>query len=89
MPTPITAKSLIAAGLSRSAAHHVMAGSRQLGLPLALWLLDECGLIAPALEGKTARELALLRQMYPPAAPQSVLDRRAANGNAAAGAKAA
>lgn len=73
-----TARDLIEAGLSRSFAHHVAAGTRHVGIPLALWLKDECGITVKAIADKTKRELELLRSMYPPRAPEKVVERRAA-----------
>ena len=72
MPKAATAHSLIEAGLSRSYAYHVMAGTRTLPVPVALWLLDTKGLVAPALEGKTKREIDVLRGMFEPAPPKPV-----------------
>lgn len=71
-----TARDLIDAGLSRSFAHHVMAGTRVCKPTLALWLLDRFDLIVPPIAGKTKREIDLLRTMYPPEAPISIERRR-------------
>lgn len=68
----------MAAGLSKSMAYHVISGERGIGLPLAIWLYDQDGLKVGPLQGKTAREIAVLRQVHQPAAPDSVLARRAA-----------
>jgi hypothetical protein len=73
------AKTLIDAGLSKSFAYHVVNGAREIGVPLALWLLDNDGIKVGPLAGKTAAEIRLLRNMYAPNAPESVLRRRAAN----------
>jgi hypothetical protein len=75
MPNPITAQDLTRAGLSRSFAHHILAGSRVCGVPLALWLLDEFGLEVPPLAGRSPEEIASLRSIYSPAAPRSVMSR--------------
>lgn len=71
MNEPVTARRLIDAGLSRSFAHFVVRGDRNLSVPTALWLLDSSGLTAGPLIGKSDDELALLREMYPPAPPPS------------------
>lgn len=72
-----TAAILMAAGLSKSMAYHATSGARKIGVPLALWLHDNDGVKVGPLEGKTQREIAVLRQIYEPSAPQSVLARRA------------
>lgn len=76
MATP-TAADLIAAGLSESMAYHAVAGTRNIGIPLALWLHERDGLKVGPLSGKTPAEIRLLRGMYSPAAPESVIARRA------------
>lgn len=73
-----TAKELIDAGLSKSFAYFVVSGDKTPTVPLALWLLDECGLAVPPLSGKAKHEIDVLRSMYPPQAPKSILRRRAA-----------
>lgn len=73
-----TASELIAAGLSESMAYHVAAGTRNVGIPLALWLHERDGLKVGPLDGKSTAEIRLLKGMYTPAAPQSVIARRAA-----------
>ena len=78
MADQITARSLIDAGLSRSFAHFVIKGDRKLGVSTALWLLDEHGLKAGPLAGKSAREIETLRDVYPAEAPASVRKRVAA-----------
>lgn len=77
MTQPVTASALREAGLSRSFADHVIAGTRQIGLPLALWLHENDGLKAGPLAGKTLAEIRLMRRLYDPSAPASVLRRRA------------
>lgn len=72
-----TAAELIAAGLSESMAYHVAAGTRKISIPLALWLHERDRLKVGPLEGKSAAEIRLLKGMYAPAAPQSVIARRA------------
>ena len=79
MAKDITARALMEAGLSRSFAHHVMAGSRKVGVPLALWLLDQHDLSVPPVAGKSKAELRFLRSMYEAKAPASVSRRVAAN----------
>lgn len=69
MPHPATVPELIEAGLGRSTAYAVMAGNRDVSVPVALWLLDEHGLVVPALEGKSKREIDALRGMFEPAPP--------------------
>lgn len=78
MAQQITSADLRKAGLSRSFADHVVAGTRNIGIPLALWLLDNHGLRAGPLAGKSKAEVRLLRSMYEPRAPESIA-RRAAN----------
>lgn len=73
-----TAADLIAAGLSESMAYHAIAGTRKISVPLALWLHERDGLKVGPLDGKSAAEIRLLRGMYSPAAPASVIARRAA-----------
>jgi hypothetical protein len=73
-----TALDLIAAGLSESMAYHALAGTRNVSVPLALWLLDNDGLAVGPVVGKSKAELRMLRSLYAPAAPASVLRRRAA-----------
>lgn len=46
---------------------------------MALWLHDEQGLTVPQLAGKTKRELDVLRSMYEPKAPRTVIDRLGEN----------
>lgn len=77
MAKPADAASLIAAGISRSHAHHVMAGTRRLAVAVALWLLDEHGLIAPQLGELSKRDVEGLRRTFAPA-PPSPTHRRAA-----------
>jgi len=72
-----TASDLIAAGLSESMAYHAIAGTRNISISLALWLLDNHGLAAGPIVGKSKAEMRLLRSLYAPAAPASVLRRRA------------
>lgn len=79
-----TPKALIEAGLTRSFAHHVVAGTRKVRMPLAIWLHDERGLIVKQLEGKTKREIDLLRSMYPPQPPEEFARPRVAAHDAAA-----
>lgn len=76
MATP-SVQHLIAAGLSKSFAYHVVNGVRTMAVPLALWLFEQDGLKAGPLAGKTAAEIKMLRRLYEPAAPRSVLERRA------------
>lgn len=76
MAQEITASRLRAAGLSRSFADHVIAGTRQISVPLALWLWENDRIKAGPLEGKSTAEIRLLRSMYEPSAPASVLARR-------------
>lgn len=83
MAKEITARALMDAGLSRSFAHHVMAGSRKVGIPLALWLLDRHGLAVSPIAGKSKAELRFLRSIYEPKAPKSV-ERRLEPANDAA-----
>lgn len=71
----LTAKSLMRAGLSRSYAHHVVAGTKTPTPALALWLLDKHGLTVPPLAGKTKGQIAALRATFVAAAPESVLRR--------------
>lgn len=73
-----TASKLMAAGLSESMAYHVAAGSRQISIPLALWLHERDGLKVGPLDGKSAAEIRLLKGMYEAAAPASVVARRSA-----------
>lgn len=68
----INAKQLIEAGLSRSFAHHVVAETRKVGLPLAIWLNDEHGLKVGPLVGKTRREIDVLRATHGSEPPASV-----------------
>lgn len=75
MSNELTVRRLMDAGLSKSFAYLVVSGDRDVGVPLALWLLDECGITVPTLLGKTKRELDVLRGMYAPRAPKSVLER--------------
>lgn len=82
MTQSVTAAELRDAGLSRSFADHVLAGTRQVGVPLALWLLDRRGLRVGPVAGRTPAEIRLLRSMYEAKAPASVL-RRAASTDAA------
>lgn len=77
MSDDATVKNLMGAGLSKSFAYLVVSREREVGVPLALWLLDVCGIVVPSLKGKTKREIDVLRSLYPPRAPQSVLDRLA------------
>lgn len=74
-----TANILIRAGLSKSMAYHVVNGVRTISAPLALWLFEADGIKVGPLEGKTPAEIRMLRRLYEPAAPQTVLERRAAN----------
>lgn len=74
--TNATASTLIAAGLSKSMAYHAMTGVRSISVPLALWLYENDGLKVGPLEGRTSREIAVLRQIYEPKAPDSVVKRR-------------
>lgn len=89
MTQEVTARQLQAAGLSRSYAHHVLAGTRQVGVPLALWLLDEHGIAVGPVAGKSKAELRLLRTMYEPRAPESVLQRVSAANDPSPSAEAA
>lgn len=75
MEDTITARRLMKAGLSKSFAHHVLAGTRNVGVPLALWLLDEHRIAVPPIAGKTRRELAVLRDMYRAEPPKSIRER--------------
>lgn len=79
MTQQITSADLRRAGLSRSFADHVIAGTRNVGVPLALWLLDNHKIIAGPLVGKSKAEVRLLRSMYEPRAPKSIERRVAAN----------
>lgn len=74
-----TANILMKAGLSKSMAYHVVNGVRTISAPLALWLFEADGIKVGPLLGKTAAEIRMLRRLYEPAAPQTVLERRAAN----------
>lgn len=78
MANPVAQK-LIASGLSKSMAYHVVNGVRTISVPLALWLFDIDGIRVGPLSGKTASEIRMLRSLYEPCAPASVLNRRAAN----------
>lgn len=78
MAQEITASRLRSAGLSRSFADHVIAGTRQISVPLALWLFENDQIKVGPLEGKSAAEVRLLRSMYEPSAPASVIARRSA-----------
>jgi hypothetical protein len=77
MSNELTVRRLMDAGLSKSFAYLVLEGERTVGVPLALWLLDNHKLTVPPLVGKTKREIDVLRGMYEPRAPQSVIDRLA------------
>jgi hypothetical protein len=77
MNEPVTARALIDAGLSKSFAHFVVKGERSLSVSTALWLLDDHGLMAGPLEGKSKREVETLRGLYAPAPPKSVRHRLA------------
>lgn len=88
MTQQITSADLRRAGLSRSFADHVIAGTRNIGVPLALWLLDNHGIVAGPLVGKSKPEVRLLRSMYEPRAPKSIERRVAANDSTAQGAAA-
>ena len=80
----INAKALVQAGMSKSMAHHVLAGSRKPSIPFALWLLETCGIALDPIAGKSPSEIALLKKLYPPSAPETVLRRRQASGNGVA-----
>ena len=82
MPKLATAKLLIEAGLSRSFANHVMAGTRKVGMPLAIWLHDERGIIVEPLVGKNKRHITMLRDIYGAEPPASIQRRVAANDSA-------
>lgn len=82
--TQITAATLIAAGFSESMAYHAIAGTRQIGIPLALWLYENDGLKVGPLVNRSVREITILRQVHEPKAPQSILDRRQQQSKAAA-----
>jgi hypothetical protein len=73
------AQTLIQAGLSKSMAYHVVNGIRSISIPLALWLFENDRIKVGPLSGKSASEIRTLRGMYEPAAPETVLARRAAN----------
>ena len=73
------AQTLIKAGLSKSMAYHVVNGIRSVSLPLALWLYEHDGLKVGALADKSPAEIKTLRRLYEPAAPETVIARRAAN----------
>lgn len=73
------AQILIRAGLSKSMAYHVVNGIRSISIPLALWLHENDRIKVGPLTGKTASEIRMLRRLYEPVAPDSVIARRAAN----------
>ena len=73
------AQTLIKAGLSKSMAYHVANGVRSVSLPLALWLYERDKIKVGPLVGKSPVEIKTLRRMYEPAAPDTVIARRAAN----------
>ena len=73
-----TADILMTAGLSKSMAYHVASGFRSISVPLALWLYEKDRLKVGPLEGRTPREIAVLREVHQPAAPASVIARREA-----------
>jgi len=83
MSQALTVSALIAAGLSRSFAHHILAGSRICRPPLALWLLDRHGLTVPPLVGRTQDEIDALRAIYGAAPPASIARRLEAMAEAA------
>lgn len=74
MVRPANASELIAAGLSESMAHHVLAGTRKCSVPVALWLHDEKRLRVPQLEGLSKRELDGLRSVFSPAPPKRFVE---------------
>lgn len=78
------AQALIAAGLSKSMAYHVVNGIRSISVPLALWLLEVDGIKVGPLASMSAAEIKALRAVYRPVAPQSILDRRQQQSKAAA-----
>lgn len=73
-----TAAALMNAGLSKSMAYHAVTGHRKIGVPLALWLLDNDGLKVGPLTGMSARQIETLKAVYQPSAPKSVIERRSA-----------
>lgn len=73
------AQTLIRAGLSKSMAYHVANGIRSISLPLALWLHEQDGIKVGPLADKSSAEIKTLRRLYEPAAPDTVIARRAAN----------
>lgn len=80
----ITVRDLMAAGLSRSYAHHVLAGTKTPAVPLALWLLDKHNLRVRPLVGLTETQIKTLRAVHSAAAPTSILRRAASEQRAAA-----
>lgn len=73
------AKTLIKAGLSKSMAYHVINRVRSISVPLALWLYENDQIKVGPLEGKSPSEIKTIRGLYEPAAPETVVARRAAN----------
>jgi len=61
------------AGLSRSMAHHVLAGTRRLSIRRAIEIYDAAGVALPPINDKTREQLDCLRSLYFPhhAAPGS------------------
>lgn len=77
-----TVQTLMASGLSKSFAYHVVNRKRAISPALALWLFENDGLKVGPLDGKTPSEIRMLRRLYEPLAPASVVARRIAANDA-------
>lgn len=71
-----TVQTLIGAGLAKSFAYHVVNGKRSISVTLALWLHENDGIKVGPLEGMPAAQIRVLRGLYEPQAPASVINRR-------------